>query len=216
MHIHLFKHINQSVCKRIHNDKQSIDEPIVGVPSTKDLTSSFKEIQFTLVQNHSLEKCIVIPFQQFFQAISKMIIFNEYQCNVDKCIYYCASKSNISEHHLVHHCQLSIYNVTNLAMCKDFLERLITRHFFSLIIRTWILKLIKLNSTLKTCANIAWRPSMPITHNVSLALTSNQSIILPYPPIDHIKATFVFLKPYYCVFTLDRLSLMVQAYLKKA
>jgi hypothetical protein len=44
MHIHLLKHISQSVCKCLHNDKQSINKPIVGVPSTKDLTSSFKEI----------------------------------------------------------------------------------------------------------------------------------------------------------------------------
>ncbi len=161
--------------KCLHNDKQSIDKPIVGVPSTKDVTSSLKEIQFTLVQNHSLEKYIVIQFQQFFQAILKIIIFNKYQCKLDKCIYYCALKSNISKHHLVHHCQMSINNVTNIAMCKDFLKRLVARHFLTLIIRTWILKLIKLNWTLKKCANIIWRLSMPIAHNVSLALANNQS-----------------------------------------
>jgi hypothetical protein len=175
VHTHILKHINQSVYKCLHNDKQSINKPIVGVPSTKDLTSSFKEIQFTLVQNHSLKKYIVTPLQQFFQVIFGIIIFNRYQCKVNKCISYCALKSNISKHHLVHHYQVSINNVTNLAMCKDFFERLATWHCLVLITRTWILKLFKLNWTLKTCANITWRPLMPITHTVSLASAGNRS-----------------------------------------
>jgi hypothetical protein len=41
-------------------------------------------------------------------------------------------------------------------------------------------------------------------------------IIPPDTFLNHIKATFVFLAPFSCDFTLDQLPLMVQVYLEKA
>ncbi len=68
-----------------------------------DFASLFEEIEFTPLQDPRLERYTTSPPPELLPVAPGITVVNGYRCKADGCVYYCASRKTIANHHLANH-----------------------------------------------------------------------------------------------------------------
>ncbi|CAK9274087.1 unnamed protein product [Sphagnum jensenii] len=68
-----------------------------------DFASLFEEIEFTPLQDPRLERYTTSPPPELLPVAPGITVVNGYRCKANGCVYYCASRKTIANHHLANH-----------------------------------------------------------------------------------------------------------------
>jgi hypothetical protein len=206
--------------------------PLSLIPPAMDFTASFDEIKFTQLQDPHLEKYTTSAPQELLPVVLGILVVNGYRCKADGCAYYCASKKTIANHRLANHFFLSVHESAQSCQVQCLFKKLGYSAYFGvdhqnmeLVGDPTGLRLkeqvhVSLEAHRCSILRMASKPSicelnpwlrMSRWHELAI-----DHIIPASMPLDHIKRVGVLPTPVSGEFNLDRLPLMVQAYLENA
>ncbi len=199
--------------------------------------ASLDEIGFTQLQDSRLEKYTTSPPRELLPMVPGILVVNGYRCNADGCAYYCASKKSIANHRLVHHFFLPVHDSARSCQVQRLFKKLGFRNigyspYFGVDHQSTELvgdlARLRLKEQVHTLleahrCSVSGAASKPSICELSPWLRMSRwhelavdHIIPAGTPVDHIKRAGALPNPASGEFNLDRLPLMVQAYLENA
>ncbi len=229
VHTHLLGHDNRRTPKRHRNGRQ---RRVTTIPPVMDFASLFEEIEFTPLQDPCLERYTTSPPPELLPVVPGITVVNGYRCKADGCVYYCTSRKTIANHRLA-----NLFFLPVDASCQPCqVQRLFTQvgytTYFGVdhqnmelagdLVGLQLKEQVHVSLHARQCStsNVARNPSirelspwLRISRWHELAVNH---IIPVGTPLDHVKQASVLLTPIGGEFNLDRLPLMVRAYLENA
>ncbi|CAM6013301.1 unnamed protein product [Sphagnum balticum] len=229
VHTHLLGHDNRRAPKRYRNGRQ---RRVTTIPPVMGFASLFDEIEFTPLQDPRLERYTTSPPPEFLLVVPGITVVNGYRCKVDGCVYYCASRKTIANHRLANHFFLPVDASREPCQVQRLFKQVGYTAYFGVDHQNMELAGDSMGLQLKEQVHVSLHAHQCSTSNVA----PNPSIrelspwlrisrwhelavnhIIPTgTPLDHVKQASILPTPIDREFNLDRLPLMVRAYLENA